>query len=210
MPGFGLDALLPLYDPMHRLIGLGRMHARMADVAELDPAHEVLDIGCGTGNLLRRLGEHSPGVRLIGVDPDPRALALARRKARRAGVVVRFEQGFAQQLPVPDATLDRVFSSLMFHHLDPATKDAMLGEVRRVLRPGGVLVLADFDGESGDGHGHGHRLGLVGRRAARMRRLRDNAGLRRRIAAAGFGLGPPASHDLLLGRIEIVRATREP
>lgn len=208
LPGFGLGVLLPLYDPMHRLVGLGRLHAEMVRHAGLSAGQRVLDVGCGTGNLLLQLGSRRPDLALTGLDPDPRALARARRKARRAGVDVALDHGFAQELPYPDATFDRVFSSLMLHHLDPAAKDALLGEVRRVLRPDGALVLADFDSDSDSdsetGHGHGH--GFAARRMARSRRLRDNTGLRSRIAAEGFTLAPPASHQLRMGRIEIVRA----
>jgi ubiquinone/menaquinone biosynthesis C-methylase UbiE len=113
----------------------------------------VLDIGCGTGNLLLALGRDHPGVEIEGLDPDPRPLARAARKAHRAGVAASWRPGYAQDLPHADGSVDRVFSSLMLHHLHD-DKDALLAEVRRVLRPDGMLVLADIDGHTAlDGHG---------------------------------------------------------
>lgn len=183
IPGLGKHFLTPLYDVVHHLFGLRRSHQRMITLAAVRDGHRVLDIGCATGNLLRAVGERYPGAELVGLDPDPVALARAGRKARRAGLDIRLDRGFAQELPYPDDSFDRVFSSLMLHHLDGESKDALLAEVRRVLRPDGRLVLADAV-LAEHGHGHGPR---------RMReQLRDNLGdaVSRRIAAAGFTVEP--------------------
>ncbi|MFD1049693.1 class I SAM-dependent methyltransferase, partial [Kibdelosporangium lantanae] len=106
-------------------------------------------------------------------------LATTRRKTRRAGLSVRLDRGFAQELPYADGEFDRVFSSLMFHHLDTVSKDELLAEVKRVLKPDGVLVLADAVF-----HDHGPH---------KMREMtRDNVGdaVSRRISAAGFDVEP--------------------
>jgi SAM-dependent methyltransferase len=62
---------------------------------------------------------------------------------------VRFDQGFSDELPYPDASLDRVFSSFMFHHLPGEVREKTLREVRRVLAPGGSLHLVDFEAFDG-------------------------------------------------------------
>ncbi len=201
VPGLGRGPLTPLYDVVHRLAGLGGMHTEMIRLAALAPGQRVLDVGCGTGNLLLALGRSRSDVELTGLDPDARALALAARKARRKGVAVAWQRGFAQELPHPDGSIDRVFSSLMLHHLDAAAKDALLAEVRRVLRPDGLLVLADVDGHHAV-HGHG----LFRRRMATSPLVRDNAGVVERIAAAGFTVEPRVTYHLRLGEITIVRA----
>jgi ubiquinone/menaquinone biosynthesis C-methylase UbiE len=206
IPGMGKHYLLPLYDVVHHLFGLRPIHQEMIRLAGLSAGQRVLDVGCGTGNLLRAAGKRHPDVELSGVDPDPKALARAARKARRARVAVRFERGFAQDLPYPDGSFDRVFSSLMLHHLDTASKDALLAEVRRVLRPGGMLVLTDM---VVDGHGHGHG----GKKGGMSKHLADNVGdsVSRRVAAAGFEVEPTRTMALRAGGnvgIEVARPSR--
>jgi ubiquinone/menaquinone biosynthesis C-methylase UbiE len=144
IPAAGHDFLLPFYDPLNRLLGVGALHDELIAEAHLEPGHRVLDVGCGTGSLAVRIRGKYPQVEVVGLDPDPKALAIARRKAERAGVTVRFEQGYGDALRFGDAEFDRVTSSLMLHHLDLPTRRGMLREVLRVLRPGGSLHLLDF------------------------------------------------------------------
>ena len=179
LPGMGKHFLLPLYDLVHRLFRVGRVHQEMITIAGLTAGQRVLDVGCGTGNLLRATAKRHPDVELTGVDPDPKALARARRKVANG----RLDRGFAQELPYPDDSFDRVLSSLMLHHLDTKSKDEMLAEVRRVLRPGGVLVLADIQVDQ-HGHGHGSR--------SMSEHLHDNVGdaVAQRLKAAGFTAEP--------------------
>jgi ubiquinone/menaquinone biosynthesis C-methylase UbiE len=193
---------------VHRLFRVGRLHAEMVRVASPEHGQRVLDVGCGTGNLLLALGARRRDLDLTGIDPDPKALSRATRKARRAGTTVRWDRGYADALPYPDGSVDRVFSSLMLHHLDPPVKDAMLAEVRRVLRPGGALVLADLDGD-GQEHGHGHEHRPFRRRMRVSERLRENAGIAERIAAAGLVPDAPVAFAMRrVGTVTIVRAVK--
>ena len=146
LPAAGRDLFLPLYDPLTKLLGGDRARRTLIDQAALAPGLDVLDVGCGTGTLVLQIRKFIPSVVTVGLDPDPKALARARRKAERESAIVRFDQGFADALPYPDASFDRVFSSMMFHHLEAADKEKMLREARRVLRPGGSLHLMDFAG----------------------------------------------------------------
>jgi len=146
LPAASLDLFLPAYDPIMRLLGFTRALRPLVDQAELQPHYTVLDIGCGTGALDLVIKEAHPQVTVTAIDPDPRALARAQRKAQRAGVVIRFDRGFADALPYPDEAFDRVFSSMMLHHVPRAEKQGLLSEVRRVLKPGGRLELLDFAG----------------------------------------------------------------
>jgi ubiquinone/menaquinone biosynthesis C-methylase UbiE len=152
LPAAGLDLLLPLYDPLVKLLGADRARRKLFEQASVQPNQRVLDIGCGTGTLAVAIKRWLPGVEVIGLDPDPRALARSRRKAERAGVSIRFDRGFANELPYSDGSFDRVFSSLMFHHLPHDTKLATMREVRRVLKPGGSLHLLDFEQEGPRNH----------------------------------------------------------
>lgn len=146
LPAASLDILLPVYDPIMRVFGFTRALRPLVDQAELLPHHMVLDIGCGTGALDLLINAIHPQVTVTAIDPDPRALARAERKAQRAGAAIRFDRGFADALPYPDQAFDRVFSSMMLHHVPRSEKDGVLKEVRRVLKPGGRLELLDFAG----------------------------------------------------------------
>ena len=154
IPAAGVDWLLPLYDPVVRLLGRDALLRRtlIAD-ADIEPGQHLLDIGCGTGILSVLLKQVEPDANVRGLDPDPKALARARARADRAGAAVEFDRGFADQLPYTDASFDRVFSSLMFHHLTPDQKLATLRSVHRVLRPGGFLHLLDFGEARRGSHG---------------------------------------------------------
>ena len=150
IPAAGHDWLLPLYDPLQRwLVREDSVKRPLVEQATIRPGQRVLDIGCGTGSLTILIKRLHPEAEVTGLDPDPKALALAARKASKAGVDVRFEPGYSDELPHPDGSFDRVFSSFMFHHLGRDAKRATLHEIRRVLRPGGSLHLLDFGPPSG-------------------------------------------------------------
>lgn len=166
LPGMGRDWLQPLYDPLTRLIGIASAHQKLAGQAELESAHRVLEIGCGTANLALLVKRIKPQIEVVGLDPDPKMLARAGRKARRAGLALQLDRGFADELPYPDASFDRVLSSLMFHHLEADRRLATLQEVARVLRPGGSLHLLDFGGSQDDLHGVAARLRATATRYA--------------------------------------------
>jgi ubiquinone/menaquinone biosynthesis C-methylase UbiE len=153
VPAAGHDWLLPLYDPFVKLFGGDRARQMLLEQAALRARQRVLDIGCGTGTLVILIKRLHPDVEVVGIDPDPKALARARRKAARAAVDIDFDQGFADALPYPEASFDRVFSSFMFHHLEAGEKGKTLREVRRVLKPGGSLHLLDFGGPGSVGGG---------------------------------------------------------
>jgi ubiquinone/menaquinone biosynthesis C-methylase UbiE len=146
IPAASHDWLLPLYDPISKLLGGDAARGALVDQALILPGQRVLDIGCGTGTLVVLIKRLHPDADVVGLDPDPKALARARRKAARASVAIQFDQGFSDALPYPDASIDRVVSSFMFHHLQGDEKERTLREVRRVLRPGGTVSLLDFDG----------------------------------------------------------------
>lgn len=145
IPGAGFGFLTSSYDRLCRLIGLGeRLRAFEVGVVGPVDGKRVLEVGCGTGELLRAVSRGARPARLVGLDPDPAMLAQAEAKLRAAGVEAELTRGFAEGLPFADGAFDLVLSSLMLHHLDAPTKRAALREWRRVLAPGGALVLVDF------------------------------------------------------------------
>jgi ubiquinone/menaquinone biosynthesis C-methylase UbiE len=159
------------YDLLVWLFTLGRERAfreKILRLARLEPGDSVLDVGCGTGSLAivakRQVG--TAGM-VHGIDPSPEMLARADNKARKAGIEVGFTNAAAQALPFPDAQFDVVLSTLMLHHLPRKGRQQCVGEIRRVLKPGGRVLAVDFGAsarEAREGRGflaHFHRHGHV-------------------------------------------------
>ena len=178
---------------------IGQLHRDFADRAvrialAVAPAPaRVLDVGSGTGYALRRLAQALPAAQeLTGVDAAPDMV----RVAREAGddQRVRFVEGTAEDLPLPDASVDLVVSTTSFDHW--RDQGAGLAEISRVLVPGGHLVLSDL---------FSLLLGptLLGARRgkARTKRRAD-----RLIAAAG--LRDPRWHRLAGPIVQTVTATK--
>jgi ubiquinone/menaquinone biosynthesis C-methylase UbiE len=110
LPAAGRDSFLPLYDLMTRLMGADKARTELLDRSDIRPSHRVLEVGCGTGSLLIQLKRLYPGTDVVGLDPDPKALARARHKAARAAVSVHLDRGFGDELPYADASFDRLLS----------------------------------------------------------------------------------------------------
>jgi ubiquinone/menaquinone biosynthesis C-methylase UbiE len=145
VPALGRDRLTSLYDPVVRYTTRERtFKKRLLDQARLAGTGDVLDLGCGTGTLALMAKDREPGANVVGLDGDPKMLDRARGKAAATGSAVRFDEGLSFELPYPDSSFDRVLSSLFFHHLERDGKERTLAEVRRVLRPGGELHVADW------------------------------------------------------------------
>jgi len=125
---------------------LGRLHHEIAErsaglALRCEPAPQrILDIGCGTGYLLRRLAARAPGaLELVGIDAAPTMIGVAETAA--GDERLRFSVGVAEQLPYPGNTFDLVVSTTSFDHW--ADQPAGLAECARVLAPGGHLMVAD-------------------------------------------------------------------
>jgi demethylmenaquinone methyltransferase/2-methoxy-6-polyprenyl-1,4-benzoquinol methylase/phosphoethanolamine N-methyltransferase len=139
------------YDPLVWLMARGNtrtLRALPLDLAALQPGERVLDVGCGTGDLAllaaSQLGPH--GV-VRGIDASSEMIEVARAKARRARYpenAVQFQVEPVEQMSFPDASFDVFLSSLMLHHLPGDLKRLALAEIRRVLRPGGRIVIVDL------------------------------------------------------------------
>ena len=141
------------YDPCVSLLTLGRRaQLRRATVAlaGIEPGAHVLEVGCGTGDvaLAARVEVGETGS-VVGIDPSPEMIGVARSKATRAGRDVTFQLGEIEALAFPDATFDVVLSSLMMHHLPDDLKREGFVEIARVLKPGGRLLIIDMKRPTG-------------------------------------------------------------
>src|SRR3989337_1666309 len=140
IPALEYDWLTPLYDPLMRwLMPEASFKGRLVEQAQIEPGHRVLDLGCGTGTLTILIKQLHPEAQVVGLDGDPKVLAIARAKAAKAGVEIALVRGMAFVLPFPDRSFDRVLSSLVLHHLNHDNKVRTLNEVFRLLQPGGQL-----------------------------------------------------------------------
>ena len=126
IPAAGQHWLLPLYDPLLWILGVNSIKRTLINQADIEAEFRVLDVGCGTGSLAVLIKSMHPQSEVVGMDPDTKALSIAKRKAQRAGLSVQFDQGFSDRLAYRDALFDRVFSSFMFHHLASEEKPATL------------------------------------------------------------------------------------
>lgn len=107
---------------------------------ELEPGSEVLDLACGHGRIASRLAER--GARVTGLDATPLFLERARKQAAAARLRVEYVQGDMRSLPWPDQSFDRVISWFTsFGYFEDEDNRLVLREARRVLRPGGKLLI---------------------------------------------------------------------
>ena len=121
----------------------GRVYRRIVALAGARPGDRVLDVGCGGGYLARKLADAvGPAGRVVGLDPSKTAIAYAQR---HAGPGMSFTTGAAQDLPLLDSSFDAVTCTLAMHHVPARKRTAAFAEMYRVTRPGGRLVVADFD-----------------------------------------------------------------
>jgi len=184
IPALNRSWLTPLYDPALRyLMREDGFKRRLLDQANLQAGERVLDLGCGTGTLTVMAQRRQPGAEIIGLDGDQQVLEIARRKAAKVGIpMIRWDKGFADQLPYADAHFDKVLSSMMLHHLTLREKSKAFQEVLRVLKPGGSFHIVDF------GRPHDRLMRFISGYMSRLERTAENfqgkiPGL---LVAAGF------------------------
>jgi SAM-dependent methyltransferase len=127
------------YGAIAKTIGAPDAEGFVARLA-LEPDVRVLDIACGTGNVTLPLARR--GATVTGLDMTPHLLEEARARAAGEGLNIRFDEGFAEALPYPDASFDMVVS--MFGIMFSPAPETVASEMARVLRPGGRLALANW------------------------------------------------------------------
>ena len=163
------------YDAAVNIMTLGqarRLRSLTVDQALLRAGESVLDVGCGTGavTIPAKMKVGSKGS-VAGIDPAPEMIAVARQKAKQAGLDIDFRVGVIESLPFSDATFDAVTSSLMMHHLTDRLRATGLAEIWRTLKPGGRILIADMRRPTGSAfsrfftsvvlhHGHVVEFGL--------------------------------------------------
>jgi ubiquinone/menaquinone biosynthesis C-methylase UbiE len=139
----------------------------------------VVDVGCGSGQFLRKAAAVFPEAELVGVDGSA-AMIHAAVTTARDGERIRFVRGRAESLPLADGSFDLAVTTASFHHW--ADQSRGLAEVSRVLRAGGTFVLADVVAAGA------LRVGVLSWLLGRFDRgrYREPEVLDRMLASAGF------------------------
>jgi len=166
----------PLGDVTERLVR--KLILEMAGPLE---GRRVLDVGCGDGT--HSLGAAAAGARVTGVDASPEMLEAARKRAKERGVGAALEVGDARSLPFADGTFDVVLAVTVLCFIEDV--DLAIGEMARVLRPGGRIMVGEL-GRWSVWAALRRVRGWLGASTWRIARFRSAAELSRRLAGAGL------------------------
>jgi len=124
--------------------GVRRLRAWAQSALDPRPGEQVIDVGSGTGSQTLALAAAVGATGdTVGIEANPALREVAEQRAAEAGSTARFLDGDALALPLPDATVDVVWCERVLQHL--SEPDKAVGEIARVLRPGGRVVLIDSD-----------------------------------------------------------------
>lgn len=141
-----------VYSYGHNVFHLGEnfgddLQREIADAVPTPPdgqVKKILDIACTHGLTTTGLAERFPDAEVTGLDLAAPVLRVAHRRAADMGVDVNFVQGAAENMKFEDNTFDLVVAYILFHEVPVEIGREVIDEVHRVLRPGGVFVIADF------------------------------------------------------------------
>ena len=166
--------------------------------SEVPKPAAILDVGCGTGRLLRSAEQRFPKAALEGVDPAVEMVKHA-QAVLPAGSRIRFQTASAEQLPFREGQFDLVFSTMTFHHWSDQPKG--IAEVARVLRPGGRWLLADFVASG---------LMRYVRRLLRLNQFPERRQLDTMLEAAGLSVVVERRVRGLRGQVPVLAMGRPP
>jgi ubiquinone/menaquinone biosynthesis C-methylase UbiE len=202
IPALSWKVLTPFYDTLFKWTMREELFKqRLIEQAQIRSGQRVLDLGCGTGTLTIMVKQAHPESEVIGLDGDPQILEIARHKAAQGSASINFDEGMAYQLPYPDASFDRVLSSMVFHHLTTQDKQKSLAETYRVLKPDGELHLADF------GVPHGFYAKIMSSLMRRFERVDDNINghIPEMFVKAKFSVAKTAEFLTFFGTLALLR-----
>jgi SAM-dependent methyltransferase len=137
-------ALVAALDAQANFPAIERLRTTVLELLAPRPGNRLLDAGCGTGDIARRLAaDVGPTGRVIGVDTSATMLAEARRRTLDPTLPVEFHRGDITQLAAADGAFDGAYSERVLQHLDDPRP--AVAELVRVTRPGGRIAVIDTD-----------------------------------------------------------------
>lgn len=147
VPALGKRGSLERYDAAIALMTREkRWRGDLLTLVDPRPGNRIVDIGCGTGTLAIALKATEPESEIFAVDPDPAVLEIARTKAGTVGADIKWFEAMGDALDGIAALqgCDKIVSSLVFHQCPIEVKQDIAAQMRRLLRPGGQLFVADY------------------------------------------------------------------
>ena len=147
VPALGKAGNIERYDAVLALMTREkRWRGELVKLVAPGAGETIVDIGCGTGTLAIALKAAAPTSIILGVDPDPDILDIARRKAGEADAGILWFEAMGDALDQigPLQQCDKIVSSLVLHQCPMDVKEAIVGQMWRLLKPGGGLYIADY------------------------------------------------------------------
>ncbi|MGQ2935935.1 MAG: class I SAM-dependent methyltransferase [Sphingopyxis sp.] len=200
VPALGKAGNIERYDAVLALMTREkRWRGELVKLVAPAAGETIVDIGCGTGTLAIALKAATPTSIILGVDPDPDILDIARRKAGEADADILWFEAMGDALDQigPLQQCDKIVSSLVLHQCPMDVKEAIVGQMWRLLKPGGGLYIADY----------GEQRSLLMRTLFRQVQMIDGFELTEPNAR---GCVPEILHDAGFRDVEEVRAIQTP
>mgnify|MGYP002785085033 CR=1 FL=1 len=145
IPALGYNWLTGLYDLTIKLTMPERkFRAKLIDILNPKDNESILEFGFGTGQNIILAYQRNTKTKFTGVDIDPKVKQIGDNKKDKLGITMNLDLYDGKTFPYADNSFDKVFSSLVFHHLDKESKLSSLKEIYRVLKPNGQLIIGDW------------------------------------------------------------------
>lgn len=145
IPALGYDFLSDYYDLAIKVtMPEKKFRNRLIDFVDPKENEKIVEFGFGTAQNIIILKQRFPNCNVLGVDIDPKIKSIAEYKLNKAGIEAPLFLYDGNKLPFEDNSIDKVYSSLVFHQLDMITKLKCLLEINRILKPNGELIIGDW------------------------------------------------------------------
>jgi len=147
----GIDSpdVAAAFEKMTNFLPFKLLHRKvLSQLKNYNPNGKLVDIGCGSGNVIIQIAKKFPNLDLIGVEISSEILELAKKRAfeTKLNEKIDFKNGSVEKLPFPDNSIDFMLSTLSLHHWQEPTR--ALKEIYRVLKINGIILIFDFRRDS--------------------------------------------------------------